>query len=650
MIPERSPDLFRRLKPIYGHKIDVLWLEYQTADVERKHEIDVLLTLLAVKKLGMAVGDERIVLEPPPPGVIGRGDYLVGKVSYPGLAGYEFRVSREELLRHVFILGPTGTGKSTLILGLLQQLLVDGCPFMVFDFKRNYRCLLDAPGGDGLLVLTVGRNAGPLRLNALCPPSGVEYEEWVAGLADVISNSYLLMQGARNVLVEALLHARREVGGGVTLRDAHQILEAELRSTRPGSRRYGWLESSTRSLEELSKGGFGESLNATGGVDVGGLLRWPVVFELQGLGDDQKRFFCLFFLQAVLQLRKNHVALREVLRHVLVFDEAHNVFPREQYGELGVPSRLAREVREYGEAIIAATQQADVAESLIANSGIKIILRTDYPKDVDFASRLLQIEPRWLPKLALGSGIARLPTRYYLPFLFVFPPQPRKNQVVHDDAVRGRYEAVIGAAPEVPTPEAVPVVSEKERALLADIAQHPIAGVTARYERLGWNAKTGNSVKDGIITKGLAEFESVPTATARVKILTLTPAGEEHLAKEGISVPVWRRGGAAHEYWRETLRGLLERHGYTVTDEYLVPGGFVDLHATKDDREVFVEIETGKSDVQANVEKCHELPGLVVFFFVTEEGLAAWGERLSQIPNVVAVTPATLSTVTESLH
>jgi hypothetical protein len=644
MIPDRyadrSPDLFRRLKPLYGKKIDALWLEYQTADVERKHEIDVLLTLLAVKRLGMAVGDERIVLEPPPPGLIGRGEYTLGSVSYPGLPGYDFRVGRNDLLRHLFILGPTGTGKSTLIIGLLQQLLADGAPVMVFDFKRGYRCLLDAPGAEDLLVLTVGRDTAPLFLNALQPPAGVAFGEWAAGLADIISTSYLLMQGARNVLMEALLCAHRDKGQDATFRDAHQLLDLELRATRSGSRRYGWLESSARSLEELSKGGYGDTLSAINGIAFADLMRRPVVFELQGLGDDQKKFFCLYCLHAVLQLRKNDSAQREVLRHLLIFDEAHNVFPKEQYGELGVPSRLAREVREYGEAIIAATQQADVADSLIANSGIKIILRTDYPKDVDFASKLLQIEPRWLPKLALGTGIARLPTRFYTPFLFTFPPQPRKNIIVPDDAVRTRYEAIIGTLPAPSPPEPVGAVSEKERALLADIAGHPIAGVTARYDRLGWNAKIGNAVKDAIITSGLAEFENVPTANARVKILALTDDGIAYLTSVGITVLSWRRGGAAHEYWRETIRQLLERHGYAVTNEYAVEGGFVDLHATKEDHEIFVEIETGKSDINANIEKCKALEGTVVFFFVTNELRDTWRERL--LPVWVVLTPATV--------
>src|SRR5262249_40876796 len=112
---------------------------------------------------------------------------------------------------------------------------------------------------------------------------------------------------------------------------------------------------------------------------------------------------------------------------------------KEKWGELGVPSRLAREVREYGEAIISATQQADVADSLIANRGTKIILRTDYPKDVEFASRLLQIDSKWATKTPMGSAVVRLPARYYQAFLLTFPEHPLKNTVVTDAQITRRY-------------------------------------------------------------------------------------------------------------------------------------------------------------------------------------------------------------------
>jgi hypothetical protein len=609
------PDLFRRLKPLYGKKIDLLWLEHQTADMERRREIEALVTMLAVKRLGLAVGDEKLVLDAPPPGLIGQGEFTIGNVSYPALAPYPFRVTRNELLRHVFILGPTGSGKSTLLLNLLAQIQADGVPFMVFDFKRNYRCLLRAPGSEPLVVFTVGRNHAPLSLNALVPPAGVEFEEWVDALSDIISTSYLLMQGARNVLKESLLQARAQHGDTATLTHAHALLAAELDATRSGSRRYGWLESSTRSLEELSKGSFGRALN-TAGTSIGLLLDQPVVFELQGFGEDQKRFFCLFFLQAILLLRKNATARREVLQHILVFDEGHNVFPRERPGELSVPARLAREVREYGEAIIAATQQADVSESLIANSGFKFILRCDYPKDVQFAAQLLQIEPKWLPKLPLGSGIARLPVRYYAPILFTFAEQPIKNMTVTDIEVQHRFEQQGFARSPASTTDVVPQCNDRELQLLRDVAEHPISMITQRYERLGWNYKTGNAIKDAVISKGFATFDPVPTPTGQVKILSLTDRARDVLERAGVPVARSRHGSPAHEYWKHVIGERLREQGFTVTEEYATGGGkTVDLYAVRDEQRLAVEVETGRSDIMANVTKCAALNAEVIFVF-----------------------------------
>jgi len=511
---------------------------------------------------------------------------------------------------------------------------------MVFDFKRNYRTLLAAPAHDSLTVFTVGRATAPLQVNALQPPHGVEFEEWAAALADIISTSYLLMQGARNVLKEALLQARARNGEGATLAHAHALLQAELDATKAGSRRYGWLESSTRSLEELTKGNFGRALNTTAQT-ISDLLTRPVVFELQGFGDDQKRFFCLFFLQAVLMLRKNASQAREVLQHVLVFDEGHNVFPRERQGEVSVPARLAREVREYGEAIIAATQQADVSESLIANSGLKFILRCDYPRDVTFASQLLQIKPEWLPKLALGTGIARLPVRFYSPFLFTFGVQPIKNMTIPDAVVHEQWARHFALALETPQAE-FPAASDREMQLLRDVVEHPISTITARYERLGWNYKTGNGIKDTVIAKELATFDPVATPTGQVKILSLTARACDLLERTGVPVARSRHGGAEHEYWKFVIAERLRAQGFAVTEEYALGGGkSVDLYAVRGEERVMVEVETGRSDVAANVKKCAGQDAEIVFVFTSSPVRAAHEAMIrAALPAVRLLTTA----------
>jgi hypothetical protein len=636
------PDVFKRLKPLYGKRIDDLWIAYQLGSPEDKLAIDEVLTILAVKRLGIAVGDEKIILEPPPYAVITTGEYTIGTITYPGLAPYPFTVHRKDLLRHMFLLGPSGTGKSTLIIGLLRQLLRDGVPFWSIDFKRNYRCLLNDPNGGDLLILTVGRDTAPLLLNMLRPPRNVAPEEWVEALADTISSAYLLMQGARNVLKEALLSAISYKGERATMRDALDYLRQQLVNTRSGGRRYGWLESSYRSVEELTKGALGKSLNAIDGTTLEALLEIPAVFELQGLGDDQKRCFCVYLLQGVLLLRKHQTDAREVLRNCLIFDEAQNVYQKDQWGHLSLPSKLAREIREFGTSIISATQQTDVADSLIANSGIKLILRTDYPKDADFASKLLQIDVRWLAKIPLGQGIARLPTRYYQPFLFSFAEQPLKNLLVPDALVHERYtqsrlsDSVTAPAGPVIAPAAVSGgLSARQAMLLQDISNYPVSTVTERYARLSWNPKTGTLVTGSVLDAGLARFEAVKTLAAQLKILTLTEAGATQI---GVTLSR-RRGGAVHEYWREQCRRWLIRHKYVVTDEYPVGGGrSVDLHGANNGETIIIEIETGKSDVDATILKLVGLAGRRVVFIINEETR----HHVAAAPGIEVWTPVDL--------
>lgn len=136
-----------------------------------------------------------------------------------------------------------------------------------------------------------------------------------------------------------------------------------------------------------------------------------------------------------------------------------------------------------------------------------------------------------------------------------------------------------------------------------------------------------------------------------MKILTLTNDGIAHLAGTGITIPSWRRGGPAHEYWRATIRQLLERHGYNVTDEYGIgEQQAVDLHATKNNHEVIIEIETGKSDINSNVEKCRLLPGSIVFFFVTSELRDAWSKQVTGLNTALALSPHDLERLAETLR
>lgn len=72
---------------------------------------------------------------PPPPGLPGHGVQL-GTSNYPGLV-VPLRLTPDDRLRHLHVVGPTGTGKSTLLANLITQDIAAGHAVVVIDPKGD---------------------------------------------------------------------------------------------------------------------------------------------------------------------------------------------------------------------------------------------------------------------------------------------------------------------------------------------------------------------------------------------------------------------------------------------------------------------------------------------------------------------------------
>ena len=129
-------------------------------------------------------------------------------------------------------------------------------------------------------------------------------------------------------------------------------------------------------------------------------------------------------------------------------------------------------------------------------------------------------------------------------------------------------------------------------------------------------AKTGTIARNNLLAQGLAAYEDVPTPKGRIRILYLTRDGHDLV---GGGRPR-RHGGAAHEYWREQCRRWLRRHEYAITTEHAVGGGrTIDLVGTKGSEAVAIEVETGKSDINATMTKLAAFNGRRILFCTNDE-------------------------------
>jgi hypothetical protein len=130
--------------------------------------------------------------------------YVLGNVMYANKVLHPFGLREDEIIQHVAIFGRSGAGKTNTMFQIIDNFLDHKKPFLIFDWKRNYRDLLAVRKNDEILVYTVGRDTAPLVFNPLIPPEGTNASVWLKKLIEIIAHSYYLGEGVMYLLQEAI--------------------------------------------------------------------------------------------------------------------------------------------------------------------------------------------------------------------------------------------------------------------------------------------------------------------------------------------------------------------------------------------------------------------------------------------------------------
>jgi len=141
-----------------------------------------------------------------------------------------------------------------------------------------------------------------------------------------------------------------------------------------------------------------------------------------------------------------------------------------------------------------------------------------------------------------------------------------------------------------------------------------------------------------LLKRGLILSCPIVVGRSRIKVLALTELGKSAL---GIDEPdADRLGGPEHRYWKKRLAEDLRARGYAVTEEYPLGGGkTIDLVAERKGERVAFEVETGKSDAAANVQKCLKTGVDKVIVVATADAVKnSLSSMLSEYPSVMCLT------------
>jgi hypothetical protein len=631
--------LLQKLKPILGEKeTRRAWEQLQLADPKTAKLLEFSLRRRLAEATGTSFEEREILLEPIPARKAG-GQIQLGSVCYGRQERHPFALRPGELIQHLAIFGRSGAGKTNVAFLLLRELSRLRIPFLVFDWKKNYRDLIRLMGFRDMVVYTVGRDQAPFFFNPLIPPHGVAPREWLKKLIEIMQHAYFLGEGVAFVLQEALDQLYRDFGiyegsgHWPTLRD----LLTSLRARKVKGREASWMESVLRAVGVLCFGAMDWVLNSGARVAMENVLRQKAVLELDALTNSDKTFLIETLLLWIHHHRMTEPG-RERLKHVLLIEEAHHVLlkkKQELTGAEAVTDVILREVREFGQAIVLLDQLPSlISRPALENTYTTIAMNLKEKGDVTAAAKAMLLESdetRYLGRLPVGSAIVKLQARWVKPFLVRFPLFPIRKGVVTDKQVRDRFQESLSPEDTARMMKAttdamvrlaqgviakgesaggkgqentggVKEVSEGELELLRDVAHHPVSPVTERYARLGLSPKQGTQLVSRLVDCKLVTAVTVPIPGSHVKLLDLTLEGRRIL---GLPEPTDRHGSLEHRYWVETIAHELEEAGLRVQKEApLGEGRAVDLLVTVGNKRIGIEVETGKSDWRANARKC----------------------------------------------
>ena len=338
------------------------------------------------------------------------------------LENTEFSLSEEDINKHTFVCGMTGTGKTNTVKMILDKV---NKPFLVIEpAKKEYRNIDKEKE-----IYTLGNvQLNSLRLNPFYILPGINPQQHIDLLKDLFSASFALY-GPMPYIVEKCLSTIYEKKGWnlsfgyhpylVDIENrqtafdedkikekyneiAHKFLFPTMQDLKNEVDKYvesmdydkelkGNIKSAINArIDSLCVGSKGYIFNSNNIPNFDELFSKNTVLELESLSDDADKSFSMgliiIFLNEYIQVKKELENTNE-LKHILVIEEAHRLLKNtnfENNENFGNPkgkavehfTNMLAEMRSYGEGIIVSEQiPTKLAPDVIKNSSNKIVHR-----------------------------------------------------------------------------------------------------------------------------------------------------------------------------------------------------------------------------------------------------------------------------------
>jgi len=505
---------------------------------------------------------------------------------------------REQRLRHTYIVGATGTGKSTLLLNLIVQDITQGEGIAVLDphgdLIDNILSHIPESRHEDVILIDPADSDYPVGLNILTSHSEVEMNVLSSDLVAVFRRLSTSWGDQMNSVFGNAILAFLESDRGGTLADLRRFLvEADYRKSFLATVKdpeivYYWL----KEFPFLSGKPQGPILTRLDTFLRPKLIR-NMVSQKEGLNfekilDSRKIFLAklsqgligeenAYLLGTLLVSKIQQAAMARQLRDTsernpffLYIDEFQNFITPSM-------ASILSGARKYGLGLVLAHQElrqlwnrdTEVANSVLSNPGTRICFRLGDFDAQKLAEGFSAFDATDLQNLKIGEAVCRV-ERYEQDFNLI----------------------------TVPLPEVEPETAKERHARAIELSRREYARSKAEVE----TKLAGERI---VVPVEAPEAPSPPIPKKVQKVRVSEPPSQE--VSPVAPSPMEGKGGPQHKYLQALVKRMAEEKGFRAVIEKTLPnGGSVDVSIERDGKMIACEISETTSDAHEmrNIEKC----------------------------------------------
>ena len=372
----------------------------------------------------------------------------LGQLVQCGEEKTDIYLDRNDLDKHMFIAGVTGSGKTTTCQKILRECKL---PFLVIEpVKSEYRMMKDDqdengnPIGEDIIYFTPGNAKGaPFFLNPFELFPGESITSRATMLKATMEASFHMEAAIPQILETAVFRAYREKGWNVdndtwhgksekdedgpfcpgsdafpTFADFAAAVKAEIKGKGFDDRlRQEYMGTMMAMTDSLLVGIKGQMLNTPKSVSFYDLVDKKVVIELEDIKSGAEKSLLMGFILTNLRaaVMRRHEEDKS-FRHITLVEEAHRLLSRYEPGDsltqkqgVQVFADMLAEVRKYGESLIIVDQIPNkMTPEVLKNTNTKIVHKLFAQDDKDTIGNTMALDEEqkaFLSSLSQGRAV-----------------------------------------------------------------------------------------------------------------------------------------------------------------------------------------------------------------------------------------------------